>query len=216
MATWTLLGSETKRQLLLLLKRRGQLTLDEAEAATSLTRPTLREHLTQLERDGLVRRSIERRGRGRPHLLYRLTPAGAQLFPNRDGALLGRLLTFLKEVGAEELLRRFFERYWAERLQAAQQRLASARTPEARLAALRDFLEEEGFMPEIVVSDQGVEIRECNCPFAETIRHTRLPCYLEARFFEQLLGQEAVRVTHIPDGSPACSYAFDAPPKAAQ
>ncbi|WP_272481794.1 hypothetical protein [Rhodothermus marinus] len=39
MATWTLLGSETKRQLLLLLKRRGQLTLDEAEEATGLTRP---------------------------------------------------------------------------------------------------------------------------------------------------------------------------------
>lgn len=216
MATWTLLGSETKRQLLLLLKRRGQLTLDEAEAATGLTRPTLREHLTQLERDGLVRRSTERRGRGRPRLLYRLTSAGAQLFPNRDGVLLGRLLEFLKEEGAEELLRRFFERYWTERLQAARQRLASAQTPEARLAALRDFLEEEGFMPEIVVSEQGVEIRECNCPFAETIRHTRLPCYLEARFFEQLLGREAVRVAYIPDGSPACSYAFDSPPEAAQ
>ncbi|WP_279322851.1 helix-turn-helix transcriptional regulator, partial [Rhodothermus marinus] len=117
--------------------------------------------------------------------------AGAQLFPNRDGMLLGRLLDFLKEEGAEELLRRFFERYWDERLQAARQRLTSAQTPEARLAALRDFLEEEGFMPEIVVSEQGVEIRECNCPFAETVRHTRLPCYLEARFFEQLLGREA-------------------------
>ena len=208
MAVWTLLGSETKRQLLVLLKRRGQLTLDEAEATLRLTRPTLREHLMQLERDGLVRRTVERRGRGRPRLLYRLTSAGEQLFPNRDGVLLGRLLAFLKEEGAEKLLRRFFERYWAERLRAARQRLASAQTPEARLVALRDFLEEEGFMPEIVVSGQRLELRECNCPFAETVRHTRLPCYLEARFFEQLLGREAVRVAYIPDGSPACSYTF--------
>ncbi len=208
MAVWTLLGSETKRQLLVLLKRRGQLTLDEAEATLRLTRPTLREHLMQLERDGLARRTVERRGRGRPRLLYRLTSAGEQLFPNRDGVLLGRLLDFLKEAGAEKLLRRFFERYWAERLRAARQRLASAQTPEARLVALRDFLEEEGFMPEIVVSGQRLELRECNCPFAETVRHTRLPCYLEARFFEQLLGREAVRVAYIPDGSPACSYTF--------
>ncbi len=208
MAVWTLLGSETKRQLLVLLKRRGQLTLDEAEATLRLTRPTLREHLMQLERDGLVRRTIERRGRGRPRLLYRLTSAGEQLFPNRDGVLLGRLLAFLKEEGAEKLLRRFFERYWAERLRAARQRLASAQTPEARLVALRDFLEEEGFMPEIVVSGQRLELRECNCPFAETVRHTRLPCRLEARFLKQLLKREILQVTYMPDGYSACTYTF--------
>ncbi len=208
MEAWALLGSDTRRRLLRLLKRRGQLTLEEAVAATGLTRPTLREHFVQLERDGLVYHTIARQKRGRPRLLYRLTPAGAQLFPNRDGALLGRLLAFLKEEGAEELLQRFFERYWAERLQIARQRLASAQTSEARLAALRTFLEEEGFMPEIVHSEQGLAIRECNCPFSETVRHTRLPCYLEARFFERLLGQKVLRVTYIPEGSSACSYIF--------
>ncbi|SHK69052.1 helix-turn-helix transcriptional regulator [Rhodothermus profundi] len=209
METWTLLGSDTKRQLLHLLKRRGQLTLNEAVAATGLTRPTLREHLVQLERDGLVYHTTARQRRGRPFLLYRLTSAGAQLFPNRDGSLLGRLLCFLQKEGADDLLQRFFEQYWEERLQAAQQRLQAADTLEKRLAVLRAFLEEEGFMPEIVCSAQGIEIRACNCPFWETVRHTRLPCYLEARFFEQLLGQKAVRVTYIPEGSPACRYLFE-------
>lgn len=213
MGSWTLVRSETKRQLLLLLKRHGQLTLDEAETATGLTRPTLREHLTQLERDGLVHRATERRGRGRPRLLYRLTPVGAQLFPNREAALLGRLLQFLQKAGAEALIQRFFERYWNERLQAVQQQLAHVQTLEAQMAVLHDFLEAEGFMPEIAFTSAGLEIRECNCPFSETVRHTRLPCYLEARFFEQLLGQKALRVTYIPEGSPACTYTFESSPR---
>lgn len=218
MSTWTLLGSETKRQLLQLIKRHGRLTLDEAAAATGLTRPTLREHLVQLERDGLVQRTTERRGRGRPRLLYHLTPAGEQLFPNRDGKLLARLLRFLQEAGADELLQRFFEQYWDERLQEVRRRLAQApaRTLEERLAVLREFLEAEGFMPEIVLSDKGLEIRACNCPFTEAVRHTRLPCYLEARFFELLMEQEPVRVTYIPDGSPACSYTFSPAPSPSQ
>ncbi|MDQ7039879.1 MAG: helix-turn-helix transcriptional regulator [Rhodothermus sp.] len=214
MSTWTLVGSETKRHLLQLMKRRGRLTLDEAVTATGLTRSTLREHLMQLERDGLVQHATERQKRGRPRLLYRLTPAGERLFPNRDGELLARLLQFLKAEGAEKLLQRFFEQYWNDRLQVIRQRLkqAQAHTLEDRLAMLRDFLEEEGFMPEIVFSEQGLEIRECNCPFAETVRHTRLPCYLEARFFERLLGQKAKRVAYIPESSPACRYTFNEHP----
>jgi len=213
MGTWPLLHSDTKRQLLGLLKRRGQLTLGEAESITGLTRPTLREHLTQLERDGLVCHVMERHGRGRPRLLYRLTPAGTQLFPNRDGMLLGRLLHFLKQEAAETLVERFFRQFWEERLQEIERRLAqaNAHTLEARLSVVRDFLEEEGFMPELVVSAQGLEIRECNCPFTETVRHTRLPCQLEARFFEAVFQQQAMRVAYIPEGSPACTYTFGPP-----
>ncbi len=207
------LHSDTKQQLLDLLKRRGQLTLSEAEAATGLRRPTLREHLTQLERDGLVQHVMERHGRGRPRLLYRLTRTGVQLFPNRDAILLGRLLQFLKQEAGEALLERFFQKFWEERLQEIERRLAQheAHTLQARLSVVRDFLEEEGFMPELVVNDQGLEIRECNCPFTETVRHTRLPCYLEARFFEAVLGLPTSRVAYIPEGSPACTYTFNPP-----
>lgn len=205
-----LVGSDTKRRLLELIKRRGRLTLEQAAAGTGLRRPTLRQHLMQLERDGLVQRAVERGRRGRPRLLYRLTPAGEQFFPKRDGELLARLLRFLEDEGAKDLLQRFFEEYWNERLEEVRRRLArvATRTLEERLAVIRDFLEAEGFMPEIVVSEEGVEIRECNCPFPKAVRHTRLPCYLEARFYELLMHQEVVRTAYIPEGSPACSYSL--------
>lgn len=205
----------TKGELLLLMKRRGEVSLDDAQAATGLTRPTLRQHLGALERDGLVARSTQRGLRGRPALRYALDPSAETLFPSRDGLLLGRLLDYLLERGEDDLIRDFFERYWDERLRDVQNRLRSVPAGDAsgRLAALGEVLREQGFMPEIH-HNGGVTIRECNCPFPEAVRRTRLPCRLEATFYERLFDDPIQRVTYIPDGFAACTYEFTEPPKA--
>lgn len=200
--------SETKRDLLLLMKRRGAISLNDAEEASGLTRTTLREHFSQFERDGLVERSTVRQGRGRPSLRYRLTEAGHGLFPSRDRVLLGGLLEFLQERGEDRLIQEFFVHFWAERRREFQHRLSHVGDDdlEGRLKILEHVLQEQGFMPQIRSNEDGFEIRECNCPFPEAVRHTRLPCRLEAEFFRDLFQKQIDRVTYIPDGSPACTY----------
>ena len=207
----------TKGELLLLMKRRGEVSLDDAEAATGLTRPTLRQHLGGLERDRLVARSTRRQARGRPALRYALTPEAEALFPSRDGHLLGRLLDYLLEEGEDDLVQDFFERYWDERLRDVRHRLRHVPPGDADgfLAALADVLREQGFMPE-VHRNGAVTIRECNCPFPEAVKRTRLPCRLEAAFYERLFDDRIRRVTYIPDGFAACTYEFEAPPPAAE
>jgi predicted ArsR family transcriptional regulator len=207
---FSLLPTETKGELLLLIKQRGTISLDDAEEATGLTRTTLREHLSQLERDGLVERSTMRHGRGRPSLRYSITPEGERLFPSRDHLLLGRLLEFLEDNGEGDLIDVFFAQFWEQRLRDAEYRMADIPQDDkrARLAVIETLLEEQGFMPEIVENVEGILIRECNCPFPEAVKRTRLPCILEARFFERILNERVGRVTYIPDGSPACTYQF--------
>jgi predicted ArsR family transcriptional regulator len=202
--------SDTKRELLFLMKRRGKISLDDAQASTGLTRTTLREHLGQLGRDGLVERSARRQGRGRPPLLYALTAAGERLFPSRDHVLLGALLEYLKATDNEWLVNGFFERYWANRLREVEFQLSKIASdePDARVRAVEELLEEQGFMPDIRREERGLVIRECNCPFAEAVKHTRLPCQLEAEFFEKVFDDRIGRVAYIPDGSPACTYEF--------
>ena len=56
---------------------------------------------------------------------------------------------------------------------------------------------------------QTVKIRECNCPFSQAIRETRLPCKLEAKFYERLFQQKMVRTSYIADGEYACTYEFE-------
>ena len=203
-------ASDTKRGLLMLIKQRGAASLDDAVRETGLTRTTLREHLGQLERDGLVDRTTNRRGRGRPSLSYSLTPKGERLFPTHDGLLLGGLLEFLKQQNRDDLLRAFFEQFWDERFQEVSARLDKEEADDlaARARVLEELLREQGFMPEVSLNADGIAIRECNCPFPEAVRHTRLPCRLEAKFFERLFGERIGRVAYIPDGSPACTYEF--------
>src|SRR5690625_4004718 len=141
----------SKKQLLDLIKKRGTLSVDEAVKKTLLAKTTLREHFLQLERDGLIKREYIRSGPGRPSLHYHLTTAGNRLFPSQESALIRELLAWLKERGEQETMEAFFENFWEERLQDARSHMdaASAGDLPARLEALKEYLKEEGFMPEI-------------------------------------------------------------------
>lgn len=202
-----LVSSDTRRELLQIIKRRGSLSVDEAMEALGMARTTVREHLLHLKEKNLLTRTAERKGRGRPSHRYKMTQRAKVLFPSRDGELMGELLRFLKEE-AEGLVETFFERYWEDRTEAAKQKLRSAPTSELekQLEILRGILEEEGFMPEIDEREGTVTVRECNCPFPESVKQTRVPCQLEKTFFETLFQTALDRVMYIPDGNPACTY----------
>jgi len=206
-----LISSKTRRRLLRLLKREGPLSINTAMEALDLARTTIREHLLRLEDQDLVEKYAETTGgRGRLSHHYQLTSHGTALFPSRDGELAHELISFLQEQGADDLVLAFFESFWAERTEQVQARLRAIEGEgrEARLEVLRSILEDEGFMPEIDVNDDGVTVREFNCPFAETVKRTKLPCRLEAEFFATLFDAAPERVSYIPEGRPACTYAF--------
>lgn len=203
-----LVSSDTRRELLQIIKRRGSLSVDEAMDALDMARTTVREHLLQLKEKGLLDREAERKGRGRPSHRYEMTRRAKVLFPSRDGELMGNLLRFLEDHGVEELVETFFEDYWEARTQAVKRRLRNAPTEslESQLNVLRGILEEEGFMPDVDREGNRVTIRECNCPFPESVKHTKIPCRLERAFFEALFDTDVERFTYIPEGSAACSY----------
>jgi predicted ArsR family transcriptional regulator len=77
---------------------------------------------------------------------------------------------------------------------------------EGRLHVLKELLDEQGFMPEIERTDDRTVVRECNCPFPEAVKNTRLPCHLEAQFYETIFDTPLERVSYIPDGNPSCTY----------
>lgn len=66
----------TKTEILALLKRSDGATVDELASSLGLAPMTVRQHLTALERDGLIRAREVRRATGRPHYRYSLTDGG--------------------------------------------------------------------------------------------------------------------------------------------
>ncbi|MEX2457096.1 MAG: hypothetical protein WD381_07260, partial [Balneolaceae bacterium] len=200
----------SKKDLLDLIKLNGTLSMDEAVSSTDLAKTTLREHFIQLEKDGCIRREYIRSGPGRPSLQYQISPKGQRLFPSSESELIRELLKYLKERGEEKTIELFFESFWEERLKKARNRMdeASEKDMKSRLGKLMGFLEEEGFMPEYETDEASgtVTIKECNCPFSEVVKETRLPCKLEAMFYRKLFNENVERTNYIAEGDFACTY----------
>ncbi len=200
----------SKKEILDLLKRKGILSIDDVTEESGLAKTTLREHFLQLERDGYIRRTYERSGPGRPSLLYDLTSRGHSLYPSGESALMRSFLAYLKRTGQESAIEEFFTEFWDKRVEKAR-RLMKEQPPDdrkAQIGALSQMLAEEGFMPEYSLDEKNgaIEIRECNCPFREVVKETRLPCKLEAEFYKKLFNQSAERTSYIADGDFSCNY----------
>lgn len=202
--------SGSKKTLIHLIKQNGAISINEIVQRTDLSKTSVREHLLQLERDGDIERDYVRSGRGRPGLKYRLTSNAERFFPSIESALFRKLLRYLKVEGHEELLQKFFETYWLERLQKAQSRMEASSKEDlsVRLSVLKAFLVEEGFMAEVDLDEMQnrITVRECNCPFREVVKETRLPCQLEAEFYQKLLHPGAERTAYLADGDFSCTY----------
>lgn len=201
----------SKKQLLELIKRNGTISIDNLAAKMDLAKTTLREHLLKMERDDYIARDYQRSGPGRPSLQYRITSKGNEMFPSHESVMARELLKYLKSRGEEDLIEDFFQEFWDQRLEKARQRLEQL--PEdvsemERLTILSEMLEEEGFMPQIKSNDKddGFTVKECNCPFREVVKETRLPCKLEEMFYKELLHPDAERSTYIADGDFSCTY----------
>lgn len=198
----------SQRQLLDVLKRQGTATIPALAGELGLNVETVRHHLVALAELGLVRRQgTRRRGPGRPEVVYGLTGGAESLFPTREAEVLHALAVHLKETGNERLLEEFFERYIGARRTEALARVAPLRG-RARIEEVGRILSELGFMAFAEQGEAAPQLRLCNCPLRELVRATKVPCRAEIGFIRELLGdQQLTRLSYIPAGDAACTYA---------
>lgn len=199
---------EAKTKLLDFIKVHGEVSVDEATDELGLAKTTVRQHLLLLEKQGLIRRGDRKSVKGRPQLVYQLSDRASQLFPTQEPQLLRQLLTQLIADGKSEWVNHFFREYWQQRIVKFRERLRACgkNTAKARSQVLLELLQEEGFMPKITEKRGVLSVRECNCPFSEAVKATKVPCRLEAEFLKEALQTDMERVSYIPAGSTTCTY----------
>jgi predicted ArsR family transcriptional regulator len=197
----------SRRALLAALKRRGPSALTDLRADLALAPATVREHLLALTREGLVARHGTRKsGRGRPEVIWALTPAAEDLFPRRDGAVLHELVTWMGAHGGAELLGGFFEGRIGKRRQTARTRLARKKGIR-RVAEVARMLSEEGYLAEAVRGSDGAPVlRIFHCPVKDLVAATDLPCRTELGLVRELLGGTLTRLEHAAHKQGTCSY----------
>src|SRR6266851_6199429 len=162
----------TKEHILTYLKRTGGTTVDGLSTEFGLARMTVRQHLTSLERDGLVASREERGRTGRPHMLFSLSTVGEERFPRRYDRLANLALQEVAFLDAEEivglapeekkglLLKKMAERVYQEH----ETRVRDKSLPE-RVVVVTDILREEGGLAEWNADGRGYEIVDYNCVY---------------------------------------------------
>ena len=104
MATTNLHMQSTRGRMLEYLQRHGRATVKELGQLLGLTATGIRQHLTVLERDGLVTAREERGRVGRPTLVYSLTNEADALVPKTYDVLASVLLEEIRATDGNEKL----------------------------------------------------------------------------------------------------------------
>ena len=197
---------ESRRQIVEHVKRHGEADAESMAAPLGITPSGIRQHLTALERDGLLTHRRVRLGPGRPKHLYTLTPAGDTLFPRAYVELTNELLDY---VDAEDpaLLERIFDRRALRRLQRSQERTAGRAFPD-KVRVVAEILDEDGYLADFSRRPDGdFVITEHNCAVLGVALKYRHACSSELAFLQAALPEaEVTRIAHRLNGGHVCAY----------
>lgn len=196
----------TRRKIITLLKTNGRLTAEQLAAALGITTSGVRQHLTALERDGLVAHQSVQAGLGRPTYHYHLTSLAEDLFPKRYPALANELLQFVEHDGGAAAVDSLFARRAERRVNDARKRLAGLDLKE-RVAEVTRILDEDGYLAEWTeLGADTYRIVENNCAIVGVASLYSQACSSELDFLSRALDAEVEREAHLLRGKHVCSY----------
>jgi DeoR family suf operon transcriptional repressor len=197
---------DTRQAILEHVKRRGESDTEAIAAKLGITLSGTRQHLTALERDGLLTHRQERGGPGRPRYVYSLTSAGDALFPRNYVDLTNELLEYVEDEDPA-LLVRIFDKRAQRRLDRARERTRGLPFPE-RVRVVARILDEDGYLADFEHREDGTfVITEHNCAVLGVALKYRHACSSELEFLQAALPEaDVTRIAHRIAGAHVCAY----------
>jgi len=198
-------GRSTRMEVLELLRRKGRSSAETIASDLGVTPNAVRQHLTNLERDGLVVSHPERSGRGRPSLLFALTERADSVFPKRYGQLATMVLQEVQEMGGPEALDEVFARV------AARHATAIGLDFEAKLDRVVRWIGRAGTLVEQTEGPEGIQVTIHNCPFRNTALKFPQVCTITPQLISRLTGAAISQSDSIHRRDPYCSFVVQRP-----
>ena len=198
-------GRSTRVEVLELLRRKGNCSAETIASDLGVTPNAVRQHLTNLERDGLVVSHPERSGRGRPTLLFSLTERADSEYPKRYGQLATMVLQEVQEMGGPEALDEVFSRVAARHADAIQPALDGLDFDE-KLRRVVVWIGRAGTLAEQTETPEGVKVTIHNCPFRNTALKYPQVCTITPHLISQLLGTAVSQADSIHRHDQYCSF----------
>lgn len=201
--------SGTRRELQSLLKQGGPQEATELAAQLGVTAMAVRQHLYDLQSEGLAASDPAPRERGRPAKRWRLTGAADALFPDGHQELAVDLIQSVRSVLGEEAMQALLRARAEKQTAAYRDALAKADSLESRVQALADIRSREGYMASVSTqSDGALQLTENHCPVCAAARACTGLCEMELSVFQNALGPDVTveRTDHILAGARRCAY----------
>jgi predicted ArsR family transcriptional regulator len=195
----------TRDKILQTLLKKPRSTINALAEVVGINPISVRHHLGNLEKEGLVEGQEERHGVGRPRLVYILTDEGMERFPTRYMRLTSRLITQMKESIPGPMVSRLFGQI-AEDLASEYTEDMKNLSMEERLDFVKDLLAEEGFTVEWEKKDNQYQIHEISCPYYQIgVAHPEV-CTVDQTLISKMLALPVNKVQCILDGGSHCTY----------
>ncbi len=195
----------SRQEILNHLHHQGRATVKEMASLLGLTTTGVRQHLTVLERDGLVQAQELRGHVGRPAFVFSLTERGESSFPTNYAMLANLLLEELRTMAGADALQRLLRRVSSRMAERYGDRVAALPLGE-RVRVTAEVLREHGCEVDVRQDGSQYFIEQCTCPYPEVARRHSAVCALEVGFVQQMTGADARLVGSLLRGDPACSY----------
>lgn len=194
--------------ILAILKRSNPLTAAQVGRETGLTSMGARGHLERLEKDRLVTWREEIAGRGRPRRRWQLTEAGHQRFGDRHDNLTVDLIDNIRQIFGEEGLDRLIAERERRQYERYRQALVHVESSEAKVRTLASERSREGYMAEVIATDDGWQLTEHHCPICAAAESCQNFCRSELNVFRDSLGAEysVEREEHLLQDGQRCRY----------
>jgi len=203
-------GRSTRMEVLELLRRKGHAGAETIAADLHVTPNAVRQHLTNLERDGFVVSTPEKSRRGRPSLLFSLTERADSVFPKRYGQLATMVLQEVHEMGGPDALDEVFERMATRHAGAIASKLEGLEFDE-KLRRVVAWIGRAGTLAEQTETTEGVKVTIHNCPFRNTALKYPQVCTITPQLISKLLGTGVSQADSIHRHDPYCSFVVQRP-----
>ena len=197
-------------EVLELIRRKGRASAEAMASDLGVTPNAVRQHLTNLERDGFVVSHPERRARGRPSLLFSLTERADAVFPKRYGQLATMVLQEVQEMGGPEALDEVFARVAARHAEAVGREIEGLDFDE-KLNRVVAWIGRAGTLAEQTETEEGVRITIHNCPFRNTALKFPQVCTITPQLISRLLDTAVSQSDSIHRHDPYCSFVVQRP-----
>jgi len=196
----------TREKIILLLKKKGPLSIEDLSDELQITSMGIRQHLLSLERKGYIHYATKRQGIGRPAFLYRLTEKAQHLFPMAYDTF---ILETFRDIEIKDGKRRIDELFtWHKDrfLKDVRESLPDGKSLRDKLTAISHVLDNKGYLTELVDSDLHYNLKVFNCPIFRLSAEFKDACRFDLLMFQELIGKEVSRRECIVDGDVSCTY----------